>query len=305
MARRKSGRPLSGWVIIDKPSGMTSSAVVNKVRWSLDAQKAGHAGTLDPSATGLLAIALGEATKTVPYISEALKAYEFDIAFGAATSTDDSDGEIIETSPNRPTDTALKDALPAFTGEIMQVPPRVSAVKLDGKRAYDLAREGETFELNARKLWVEELKVTKRDSADGATLQMVCGKGGYVRSVARDLGQSLGTCAHVTRLRRIWSGPFDLSMAHPLDKIVELERAPELDALVLPLELGLRDVAKVIIAQNEVHKTRNGNPTPVIYSNAEFGEEVWAACGDQPLGLGVYRSGHFHPKRIFQSLFTD
>lgn len=209
MGRRSKGRDISGWLVIDKPAGPTSTTVVNKVRWAMNAKKAGHAGTLDPDATGVLAIALGEATKTVPYITDALKAYTFTVRLGQATNTDDAEGEVIAQSDMRPTDDQIKDALGAFVGDIMQVPPQFSAVKIDGQRAYKRARDGEEMEIAARPLWVEELLMVGRPDADHVTLEMTCGKGGYVRSIARDLGAALGCFAHVRELRRIWSGPFD------------------------------------------------------------------------------------------------
>lgn len=210
MARRKKGRDISGWLIVDKPAGVTSTTVVNKVRWALDAKKAGHAGTLDPTATGVLAIALGEATKTVPYVTDAMKAYRFTMRLGSATNTDDTEGEVIATSDTRPTDAEIIAALPAFTGNIEQVPPQFSAVKVDGERAYARAREGEEMDLKSRPLLVESLQMISRDG-DLLVLEMVCGKGGYVRSIARDLGATLGCLGHVDHLRRIWSGPFEPS----------------------------------------------------------------------------------------------
>ena len=215
---RKKGRDVSGWLLVDKPAGVGSTDVVGRVRWALDAKKAGHAGTLDPDATGLLAVALGEATKTVPYLTDALKAYDFTVAWGAETSTDDAAGEVLRRSDARPAAEAIEAALPAFRGEILQVPPAVSAVKVDGARAYDLAREGEDLDLAARPLWVESLTLLEC-GAETARLEMVCGKGGYVRSIARDLGRTLGCLGHVATLRRVWSGPFDVEQAVPFDRI--------------------------------------------------------------------------------------
>ena len=192
MARRRKGRAISGWVIIDKPAGWTSTAVVNKVKWAFQAQKAGHAGTLDPDATGVLAVALGEATKTVPYITDALKAYEFMIKFGEATNTDDAEGEVILRSDKRPSSSEIKEALHAFVGDIEQVPPKFSAIKVDGQRAYALARGGEDVTLAARPLYVDSLILNDHPDEDHAQLEMVCGKGGYVRSIARDVGEMLG-----------------------------------------------------------------------------------------------------------------
>ena len=243
MARK--GRDISGWLVIDKPAGPTSTAVVNKVRWALNAKKAGHAGTLDPDATGVLAVAIGEATKTVPYITDALKAYTFTIRFGQATNTDDAEGEVIARSDTRPTDDQIKEALGGFVGDIMQVPPKFSAVKIDGERAYKLARSGEDVELSARPLWVEELILTDRPDADTAVLEMTCGKGGYVRAIARDLGQALGCYGHVLTLRRVWSGPFDASDGLSMDDVEALARTPELDAHLRPLEEGLGDLPEL------------------------------------------------------------
>lgn len=189
---RKNGRDVSGWLVVDKPAGISSSDVVNKARWAFDAKKAGHAGTLDPEATGVLAIAFGEATKTVPYITDALKAYRFTVRLGQATNTDDTEGHVTSESDIRPTDADIIAALPAFVGDIQQVPPKFSAVKVDGQRAYKLARDGDDVTLAARDLWVESLDFIERPDADHVVLEMVCGKGGYVRSIARDLGEKLG-----------------------------------------------------------------------------------------------------------------
>jgi len=299
MGRRKKGRDISGWLVVDKPAGLTSTAVVNKVRWALDAKKAGHAGTLDPAATGLLAIALGEATKTIPFVTDALKAYAFTIRFGQATNTDDAEGEVIETSNIRPDADTIRTALPAFQGEIMQVPPAFSAVKVDGERAYAKARAGEEVELAARPLFVDSLILTEFAEPDHATLEMTCGKGGYVRSIARDLGKSLGTCAHVTGLHRLWSGPFDLENAVTLDVVEHLAKTPDLDAHILPLEAGLQDLPQVQTTAEGAVRIRNGNPGMVIASNAEYGETCWAAYQGDPVAIGTYMAGELHPTRVF------
>ena len=193
MARKRKGRPVHGWLIIDKPSSVTSTAVVNKARWAFQAQKAGHAGTLDPLATGLLAVAFGEATKTIALAQEGLKTYRFTVRLGQRTTTDDSEGDVIATSDRRPGDDAIGAALAAFEGQIEQVPPQFSAVKVDGERAYDLARDGVEMELAARPLWVESLRLIARLDADHAELELICGKGGYVRAIARDLGEALSS----------------------------------------------------------------------------------------------------------------
>ena len=301
MARRKKGRDISGWLVLDKPAGMTSTAVVNKVRWAFEAKKAGHAGTLDPEATGVLAVALGEATKTVPFIADAMKAYVFTIRLGQATNTDDAEGEVIAESDLRPTDAEIKDALGKFVGDITQVPPQFSAVKIDGQRAYKKARDGEQMTLSARPLWVEELLLIDRPDADHALLEMTCGKGGYVRAIARDLGDALGCKAHVRSLRRIWSGPFHADDGVTLEQVEALAKTPELDALLRPLEVGLSDLAEVRCPAESVNPLRNGNPATVITSGLDFGEEVWASYEGKAIAIGTYRGGEMHPSRVFQT----
>ena len=298
MGRRK-GREVSGWLVIDKPAGLTSNAVVGKVRWAFGAKKAGHAGTLDPAATGILAVALGEATKTVPYITDALKCYRFVVTFGAATTTDDAEGAVVETSALRPTDEEIAAALPAFRGDILQVPPQYSAVKVEGERAYDLAREGVEMDLVARPLRVERLEVLARPDADHVELEMVCGKGGYVRAIARDLGRTLGCLGHVAQLRRMWSGPFDLEDAVSLDAVADRAGDPALDELLLPLQVALADLPELPCSAEGALRLKNGNPGRVLSSAAEYGEEAWASYLGQPLAVGIYRAGELHPSRVF------
>ena len=298
MGRTRKGRDISGWLVIDKPAGLTSAAVVNKVRWAFNAKKAGHAGTLDPEATGILAIALGEATKTVPFVTDAMKAYEFTVRLGAATNTDDREGEVIATSEMRPSDEQIKEALAQFIGDIEQVPPQFSAVKVDGERAYKKARDGETMDLAARPLWVETLLLLDRPDEDTVVLEMVCGKGGYVRSIARDLGQALGCLGHVERLRRVWSGPFEVKDAVEFAKIEELARTEALDEFLLPLELGLEDLPKLTATPSGAVRLRNGNPGMVIGS-AEYGDECWAILDGTPIAVGIFKAGELHPSRVF------
>ncbi len=298
MGRIKKGRAVSGWLIVDKPAGITSTAVVNKVKWALSAQKAGHAGTLDPAATGVLAIALGEATKTVPYITDALKCYRFMVTLGAATTTDDAEGEVIARSDQRPGDAGIEAALATFRGDIQQTPPQFSAVKVDGERAYDLAREGEVMELSARPLWVDSLTLIARPDPDHVLLEMVCGKGGYVRSIARDLGAALGCLGHVQWLRREWSGPFQAAQGVTLDQIDVEAKTDALDARLLPLELGLTDLPQFPATPEGAARLRNGNPGMVIAS-AEWGTEGWASLNGQAIAVGQHRSGELHPSRVF------
>ncbi|MDO5621712.1 MAG: tRNA pseudouridine(55) synthase TruB [Paracoccus sp. (in: a-proteobacteria)] len=293
---RKKGRDISGWLVVDKPAGIGSTDVVGRVRWALDAKKAGHAGTLDPDATGLLAVALGEATKTVPLITDALKCYDFTVNWGAETNSDDASGQVLRTSDARPDAAAIEAALAAYRGDIMQVPPAVSAVKVDGARAYDLAREGEAVELAARPLYVDELTLVaaREGSVD---LRMVCGKGGYVRSVARDLGRDLGCLGHVQTLRRIWSGPFDLTDAIGFDQIDRSTQAA-VEAALLPLQAALTDLPEMRATPEGAARIRNGNPGQVIGS-AEFGETVWVSHQGQAICVGRYMGAEVHPSRVF------
>ncbi len=299
MGRKRKGRDISGWLVIDKPAGITSTAVVNKIRWALEAKKAGHAGTLDPEATGVLAVALGEATKTVPYITDAMKAYTFTVRLGQSTNTDDAEGEVIAASDLRPTDDQIKEALGQFVGDIMQVPPQFSAVKVDGVRAYKKARDGEDMDLAARPLWVEELVLVDRPDPDHVVLEMTCGKGGYVRSIARDLGAALGCHGHVLSLRRVWSGPFEVDAGVTMDQVEALARTPELDALLQPLEVGLDELAQVTCPAESVIKLRNGNPATVVASGLDYDELVWASHQGRAIAVGHYRSGELHPIRVF------
>lgn len=299
MGRRKKGRDVSGWLVIDKPSGPSSNAVVNKVRWAFGAKKAGHAGTLDPAATGVLAIALGEATKTVPYVVDALKCYTFTVRFGQATNTDDAEGEVIATSGERPTDEAIRAALPAFEGDIEQVPPKFSAVKVDGERAYKLARDGEDVEIAPRPLHVESLTLLDRPGADHAVLEMVCGKGGYVRAVARDLGKALGCLGHADSLRRDWSGPFKAKDGISMERVEELAGSPELDGHLLPLEIALGGLPEARCSELGAARLRNGNPGEVIFAECEYGDQAWGSHQGKALAVGTYRSGMLHPSRVF------
>ena len=297
MARRRRGRAINGWLVVDKPEGMTSTAVVNAVRRALDARKAGHAGTLDPMATGVLAVALGEATKTVPYVTDALKCYRFTVRLGQGTDTDDAEGTVTSESDLRPEDAAIAAALAPLRGDILQVPPAYSAVKVAGQRAYDLAREGAAPELAARPLWVESLEMIARHDPDHVELEMVCGKGGYVRAIARDLGRALGCGGHVVALRRVWSGPFDADAGVGM---AEIEAgATALEPRLLPLESALADLPELPVSPEGAARLRNGNPGPVLASDAEFGEEAWASWQGRALAVGIYKAGELHPTRVF------
>jgi len=299
MARKRKGRDISGWLVIDKPAGITSTAVVNKVRWAFEAKKAGHAGTLDPDATGILPVALGEATKTIAYLGDALKGYDFTVRFGASTTTDDAKGTVIASSEARPTDEDIRAALPRFIGDIQQVPPQFSAVKVDGERAYDLARGGEQMELAARDLYVDDLQMTGRPNADHAELHFVCGAGGYVRSIARDLGEALGCFGHCKSLRRTWVGPFDLEDAIPFARIEDLARTPEIDALLGPVSMALTDLPELRATAQGAARLKNGNPGQILPGDAEYGDLAWASFEGQPVAIGHLRGGELHPERVF------
>ncbi len=298
MARRKRGNPVSGWLIVDKPAGVTSTSVVNKVRWALEAQKAGHAGTLDPDATGLLAVALGETTKTIPVVMDALKTYTFTVTWGASTSTDDASGAVLETSDLRPDDPSIIEALEQFRGEISQTPPQVSAVKVDGARAYDLAREGAVLDLKARSLWVDALDLVGTSRKDEADFEMTCGKGGYVRSIARDLGAVLGCLGHVKHLRRTRSGPFEVNGAITWPEIEALERTPELLARLTPTEAGLADTPQCTCSAEAAAQVRNGATVEVLSSTADQGEDAWLSHQGKAIAMGSYLAGRFRPSRV-------
>lgn len=299
MGRRKRGRPVHGWLILDKPAGPTSAAMVAKARWAFDAAKAGHAGTLDPAATGLLAIAFGEATKTVPYATDAQKTYRFTLRWGAATSTDDAEGVVIETRDSRPAPDAIRAALPAFTGDILQVPPQVSAVKVAGARAYDLARAGATPDLAARPLHVARLALIATPDPDTAVLEMDCGKGGYVRAIARDLGRALGCLGHVLELRRLAAEPFDLAGAIDLDTLDRLARSPDLDAHLLPVTAGLAALPEIAAPPPAAEALRHGNPAPLPGCGLADGARAWASADGLPLAVGLWSRGMLRPERVF------
>lgn len=300
MARRARGRPVHGWLLIDKPAGSTSAAVVARARWAFDARKAGHAGTLDPAATGLLAIAFGEATKTAPHVTDARKCYRFGLRWGQATATDDAGGAVIATSAARPSEAEVRAALPAFTGQIMQAPPQVSAVKVAGARAYDLARAGAVLDLAARPLRVERLELVAAPDPDRAILEMVCGKGGYVRSLARDLGAALGCLAHVTELRRLWSGPFDVRDAADLARVAALARTADLEALLLPVSAGLRGLPELPASAEAAARLARGMPAALTApAGLADGRTVWASLDGWPVALGAWDDGMLRPARVF------
>lgn len=258
MARRRKGDKIDGWVCLDKPEGMTSTQALGKARWLLNAQKAGHGGTLDPLATGILPIALGEATKTIPHCQDHLKTYSFTIVWGEERSTDDAEGEVTVTSPARPNETAIRVVLPQFTGEIEQVPPRFSAIKIDGQRAYDLARGGEEIEMAPRQTWIESLELLDC-SGETARFRCICGKGTYMRSLGRDIARALGTVGHIVNLRRESVGPFTVENAISLEKLEEIGHSA-----VLPVETVLGDIPALVLNEREAAQLKNGQSVSFI-----------------------------------------
>ncbi len=264
MARRRKGEKIDGWLVIDKPFDLGSTKVVSKVKWLIKAQKAGHAGTLDPLATGILPIALGEATKTVPFIMDAAKEYDFTVRWGTATDSADAAGEIIAVGGIIPKKSDIVAVLPHFTGTIMQVPPSFSAIKVDGKRAYTLARDGVDVRLKERTVDIQSLNLVSHDQTAGeTTLKVVCGKGTYVRSLARDIAVRLGTYGYVSMLRRLRVGPFDLNAAISLEKLETMSHSAPACEYVLPVMTALDDILALAISRSEAADIRFGRSITV------------------------------------------
>lgn len=298
MGRRKRGTIINGWLVIDKPLGLTSTQVIGRVRRLTDARKIGHGGTLDPLATGILPIALGEATKVIPYVMDATKVYEFTVRWGAATETDDAEGAVVETCAVRPTPDAIRRVIPDFTGDISQVPPVYSAIKVDGARAYDLARSGEAVELAARTVTVHDLSMLSDVSTgpDETAFRMVCGKGTYVRSLARDMAIALGTVGHLVALRRSRVGPFDDVTAISLEKLEELLHSAPPERAVLPIETALDDIPALAVTGGEALRLRQGQAVQV--PNRREGV-VRVMADDVLIALGDLEAGRLKPLRVF------
>ncbi|MEI9415392.1 tRNA pseudouridine(55) synthase TruB [Mesorhizobium sp. Cs1321R2N1] len=324
MARRgkKKGRPVSGWVVLDKPVGMGSTEAVSKIKWLFQAEKAGHAGTLDPLASGMLPIALGEATKTVPYVQDGAKVYRFTVAWGDERSTDDLEGPVTKSSELRPAEAEVRALLPKYTGVIMQTPPQFSAIKIAGERAYDLAREGGTVDIPAREIEIGRLDIVEH-KPDQTIFEVECGKGTYVRSLARDMGRDLGCFGHISELRRVEVEPFT-----PEDfvTIAELEAArfgaqgedksdPEADpadAVEVPIDFDAIDgllvdtsaaldcLPQIAISDDAATKIRLGNPVIIRGRDAPVeAEEACATSRGKLVAIGAIEQGMFKPKRVF------
>ncbi|MER8693266.1 tRNA pseudouridine(55) synthase TruB [Mesorhizobium opportunistum] len=328
MARRgkKKGRPVSGWVVLDKPVGMGSTEAVSKIKWLFQAEKAGHAGTLDPLASGMLPIALGEATKTVPYVQDGAKVYRFTVAWGQERSTDDLEGPVTKEADQRPSEAEVRALLPKYTGVIMQTPPQFSAIKIAGERAYDLAREGETVDIPAREIEIGRLDIVEH-GADQTVFEVECGKGTYVRSLARDMGRDLGCFGHISELRRVEVEPFtpedfvtvaELEAARfgaPGEDLggqdksetadaVDVVEAPidfgAIDALLVDTSAALDCLPQIAISDDAATKIRLGNPVIIRGRDAPVeAEEACATARGKLVAIGAIEQGMFKPKRVF------
>jgi len=299
MPRKRKGNPVHGWVVLDKPYELGSTSAVGKVRWLFTAQKAGHAGTLDPLATGILPIALGDATKTVPFLVDAKKGYQFTLTFGENTETWDTEGEVTETSDVRPAEADILKTLPQFIGDIEQIPPRYSAIKVDGKRSYDLARSGEAVDLKPRQVIVDSFELLDYDG-QAATFNVACGKGTYIRSLARDLAAALGTCGHVTMLRRTRVGPFTLERSFTLDALEKLCHRDAVSDALRPVETPLDDIPVVALTEQEAIELKHGRAIAVPPSlKAKNSEWILAMLEDTAIALCNTIDGQLRPKKVF------
>ena len=307
MARRRKGQAVSGWINLDKPYELGSTQAVGRIRRLFDAQKAGHAGTLDPLATGILPIALGEATKTVPYMVDADKAYRFTIAWGRSTTTLDREGETTAESGVRPTVAEVEAVLPRFIGDIEQVPPAFSAIKVDGERAYDLARAGETVELSARTVSIYSARVAQAEDADHVTLEIECGKGTYVRALVRDIAEAVGTCGHVSALRRTRVGPFSEANAVSLETLEKLGYEARHSEALLPVETALDDIPVLAVTDEDAFRLKQGRSIVLVPRQVEAvqaglkpgSRTVSAMAGDTVVALCEMRAGRLEPSRVF------
>ncbi|HEY2751409.1 tRNA pseudouridine(55) synthase TruB [Phenylobacterium sp.] len=307
MGRRRKGDAVSGWICLDKPYDLTSTYAVSRVRRAFNAQKAGHAGTLDPLATGILPIALGEATKTVPFLVDADKAYRFTLAWGRTTATHDREGETIAQSDVRPSVAEVEAVLPRFVGQISQVPPAYSAIKVDGERAYDLARAGETVELAARIVSIHSARVAEAPDADHVTLEIECGKGTYVRAIARDLAEMLGACGHVSALRRTRVGGFTEQSAVTLEMLEDLGHKARQSEALLPVETALDDIPELAVTAEDAFRLKQGRPIVLVPRQVEAvkarlkpgSRTVSAMAGGIVVALCEMRAGRLEPSRVF------
>ena len=302
---KRRGTPVHGWVAFDKPVGMTSTQAVGRVRRAFNAEKAGHGGTLDPLASGMLPIALGEATKTVAYAMAGMKRYRLTVRWGEATATDDAEGAVTETSPVRPSEAAIRAALPQFTGDIMQVPSTYSAILVDGVRAYDLARAGETVELQPRAIRIDAFELVSIDDENHATFEVTSGKGAYMRSLGRDLARVLGTVGHLRALRRLSVGRFTVDHAISVDMLDQLLHIPALSEHLLPIETALDDIPALALSEAEALRLRHGQsvPPPCPPDRATIdqlgnGSIVSVSASGKLIALAEFDAGMLRPVRV-------
>ncbi len=304
MARKRRGDPVHGWLVLDKPFDMTSTAAVGMAKRMFNAAKAGHGGTLDPLATGILPIAFGEATKTVQWVMDGEKAYRFTVRWGQERDTDDAEGEVVETSAARPTRAAIEAILDDYIGEISQLPPRYSAIKVRGERAYDLARDGEEVQLKPRLIQIHDLKLVDMPDADTAVFEAETGKGAYVRALARDMGRQLGCLGHIAALKRTRVGPFTMEDAISLEKLEELrhkdaERKALREAL-LPIETALDDIPALAVDRPQAARIVRGQQVILRGADAPLAEDVvLVTCKGRPVALGTIEAGMLKPRRVF------
>lgn len=305
MARRRKGREINGWLVIDKPSGITSTDVVNRVRRLLDARKVGHGGTLDPLATGLLPLAFGEATKTVAWVMEGDKTYRFTVRWGEVTESDDAEGAVVERREARPSREEIEAVLPRFVGLIEQVPPIYSAIKVEGQRAYDLARDGEAVELKARRVRIDRFELVDMPDADHAVFEVDSGKGAYMRSLARDLGAALGCLGHIAQLRRLAVGPFTEADAISLDSLGQGEHCAAAAEQVLPVETALDDIPALALTETEAGRMRSGQAISLLsrsqaerVRDLEPGDIVCAMTGGKLVAIARFEAGELRPVRV-------
>jgi tRNA pseudouridine55 synthase len=301
---RKKGRDIHGWLVLDKDIGQTSTQAVGAVKRLYEAKKAGHAGTLDPLATGILPIALGEATKTVPYVVGGEKAYRFTVRWGEERDTDDADGAVTTTSQERPTKTAIEEVAKRFVGEILQTPPRYSAIKIQGERAYDLARGGEVVELEARPVVIERLQMIDMPDAATSVFEAECGKGTYVRSLARDMGRLLGCLGHVSQLRRTRVGPFAEADAILLARLEEIAAGPDgataLKAVLRPVAAALHGLPQLVVSPSDAARLRRGQGVLIRGRDAPIlTGEVFAISKGELVAVGQVTEGELKPTRVF------
>lgn len=300
MARKRKGNKVDGWLVIDKPYEMGSTKVVGKCRYLTKAQKVGHAGTLDPLATGVLPIAFGEATKTIPFIVDAKKTYRFTVTWGEERATDDKEGDVVETSDVRPSIDKIKNALPEFMGIIRQRPPAYSAIKIDGRRAYDLARAGEVVEMKEREVEVYDLKLLESDT-ESATFEMECSKGTYVRSVGRDLARKIGTLGYISMLRRTKVGSFDETDTISLEKLEELVHSAPLEEWILNVVTVLDDILALAVTEDQAAFLKNGGfvPSGELPASSRTGDLYKAMCDDKIIALCELDEDFLKPVRVF------